>query len=80
MTGIPEVQAIDILSRCLDLPPESCRQAALRSTPQWDSFAHVEVIVEVEERTGAVLTQEQVNELTTFDSLVRLLSSLTPTE
>lgn len=80
MTAISEAQALDILSRCLDLPPESCRQAALRSTPEWDSFAHVEVIVEVEERTGAVLTQAQVNELTTFDSLVRLLSGLAPTE
>jgi len=80
MTACPEAQALDILSRCLDLPPEGCRHAALRSTPEWDSFAHVEVVVEVEERTGAVLTQAQVNELTTFESLVSLLSSLATTK
>jgi acyl carrier protein len=73
---LAEIEALEILARCLDISSEACRDAKLRTTPEWDSFAHVEVVVEVEERTGIALTQEQVEQITSFDSLVRLLSEL----
>jgi acyl carrier protein len=76
----PEEIAKELLSRCLDLPVEDCEGAHLRRTPEWDSFAHVELVVEIEERYGLGLDQEQIDALTSYDSLVVLLRSLaTPT-
>ena len=76
MTTSAEIQALEILSRCLGIPTEAGRTARLRVTPEWDSFAHVEIVVEVEERTCSNLTQEEVEQLTSYEVLVELLESL----
>lgn len=68
--------ALEILSRCLSLPESECRVARLRGTPSWDSFAHVEVVVEVEERFGVHLTTEQIEGVNNFDTLVDLLQDI----
>ena len=74
--GGPEATALEILSRCLDLPEDQCKAARLRGTPSWDSFAHVEIVVEVEERYSVHLTTEQIEGLNDFDTLVELLHSI----
>ena len=73
MNSFAESQALDILSRCLERPTDSCRLAQLRLTPEWDSFAHVEIVVEVEELMNVELTRDQVEQLTGFESLVGLI-------
>ncbi len=68
--------AHEVLSRCLDLSGDACEQARLRTTPSWDSFAHVEIVVEIEERCGVHLSSQQIESVTDFNTLVNLLKSV----
>jgi acyl carrier protein len=60
----------------LDLSEDECRTARLRSTSAWDSFAHVELVVEIEERLAIKLTTEQIEGIASYDTLVELLTAL----
>ena len=67
--------ALEILSRSLNLPESECGGARLRHTPSWDSFAHVEIVVEIEERYDVRLTADQIEGVTSLQTLVDLLES-----
>lgn len=72
-------EAVEIMQRCLELDEAGCRAARWRQTPTWDSFAHVEMIVEVEERHGVSLDDGQLAGLVDFSGLVDLLEHLNAT-
>lgn len=50
-------------------------EAAMRDLPQWDSLAHMELIVLVEKHLGATLNMDEILEMTTIPGLVRVLAS-----
>lgn len=74
-----EEEAVEIMERCLDLSEDECRAARWRQTTSWDSFAHVELIVEVEERYAVELTEIHLARLVDFEGLVGLLETLRAT-
>lgn len=50
-------------------------EATMRDLPQWDSLAHMELIVLVEEHLGTTLNMDEILEMTTIPGLVRVLAS-----
>lgn len=49
-------------------------QAPVGSLPQWDSIAHLSIILAFEERLGRQLTAEEIASLETVASFAALLS------
>ena len=68
--------AVTILSRCLQLPAEQCQSAHIDETTEWDSFAHLEIVVEVEERFGRQLDLGEIEGITDATSLAALIDAL----
>ena len=50
-------------------------ETAMRDLPQWDSLAHMELIVLVEEHLRATLSMDEIMEMTSVSGLARVLAS-----
>jgi acyl carrier protein len=49
-------------------------KATMRDLPQWDSLAHMELIVLVEENLRVTLSMDEILEMTTIPGLARVLA------
>ena len=78
-TADSHLVATEILARCLQLSPEECQTAATDTTAAWDSFAHLEIVVEIEERFGRQLTLVDIESITDLPSLTALIESIRQT-
>lgn len=52
-----------------DLTPDS----ALGVTPGWDSMAHVDIMMVLEERLGIEITEDLLGAMTTLDGMMKQL-------
>ena len=75
-TEASQALAVTILTRCLPLSAEECAVAHSGTTAEWDSFAHLEIVVEVEERFGRQLTLDEIEGIVDAASLATLIDAL----
>ena len=69
-------EAKRLLSDALRIDPKRIGDdATMRDLPQWDSLAHMELIVLVEEFLATTLTMDEILEMTTVPGLARVLAS-----
>jgi len=66
---------LEVMSRSLELPEEECRLARWRQTPQWDSFAFVEIIAELEERLGVTFAEADFDRIEGYHDLCTLIEA-----
>ncbi len=64
---------LDVMMHSLELPEGACRAARWRDTPEWDSFAFVEIIAELEDRLDYVVSEADLEKVTDFPSLVSVV-------
>ena len=50
-------------------------EATMRDLPQWDSLAHMELIVLVEENLRTTLSMDEIMDMTSVTGLARILAS-----
>ena len=50
-------------------------ETAMRDLPQWDSLAHMELIVLVEEHLRTTLSMDEIMAMTSVSGLARVLAS-----
>lgn len=50
-------------------------ETAMRDLPQWDSLAHMELIVLVEEHLRTTLSMDEIMEMTSVSGLARVLAT-----
>ncbi|MBU6147949.1 MAG: acyl carrier protein [Actinomycetales bacterium] len=68
-----EARVLAVMARCLDLSEAECRNARWGSTAQWDSFAFVEIIAEIEERFGVTFDEADFSQIADFRDLAALV-------
>ena len=69
-------EAKKLLSDALRIDPNRIAdEATMRDLPQWDSLAHMELIVLVEERLETTLSMDEILEMTTVAGIARVLAS-----
>lgn len=65
---------IDTISEILKVPPTDLTpDSALGVTPGWDSMAHVDIMMVLEDRLGIEISEESLESLTTLGSILHLL-------
>lgn len=65
----------DIFSRVLQIPTDEITlEASTKTTKNWDSLRHVELVVEVEEKFGVSFAATEVFELTTVKGFCEMLA------
>lgn len=63
-----------ILRNQLKIPAESLTpDLAINGVWQWDSLAHLELMMYLEERHGVVVTEDSIMECASVDGLCRIL-------
>lgn len=68
------VKATALLAEALMLKPtEINNKTALGQTPQWDSLAHMRLILAVEEELGHLLSPQDIVSIGSFDDVCTLL-------
>ncbi len=69
-------EAKKLLSDALRIDPNRIGdEATMRDLPQWDSLAHMELIVLVEERLETTLSMDEILEMTTVAGIAHVLAS-----
>jgi acyl carrier protein len=68
---------LEVMSRCLDLSVDSCKEARWRETEAWDSFAFVEIVAELEERLGISLSEADIENVSDYRDLAATLQKAT---
>lgn len=69
-------EAKRLLADALRIDPARIGDAAtMRDLRQWDSLAHMELIVRVEEHLGTTLSMDEILEMTTIPGISRVLAS-----
>jgi acyl carrier protein len=70
------VRARSLLAEALGCPVEAVApDAAIGTLPTWDSLAHLKVVLAIEERIGRALSTEEILEVTSLESIARLLEA-----
>jgi citrate synthase len=63
-----------ILSRCLNIPAEQVTSdLALNGVWQWDSLAHLELMMFIEENHGVSINEESIIECSSVEGLSKVL-------
>lgn len=70
-------QARHLLSEVLNLP-DVPPDAMLGNPPEWDSLAHMRLVLALEEKSGRPLSPAQIVSLATLADLEALLAQLCP--
>ncbi len=66
-----------IMARILRLPEESVGpDAAIGNVPNWDSTAHMRMMLALEDEFGIVLDETRMVEMTSFDKIRTAVASL----
>jgi acyl carrier protein len=67
---------IDIMAGLFALSPESLTlDSSMETVGQWDSLQHINVIVDVEQRFGIVLSPEEVVQLHSVRAIVDIVQA-----
>jgi acyl carrier protein len=67
----------DIFLRTLDLPPGTdCTELEYRREERWDSVAHLQLIVELEEEFGVTIDNDDVLLMTSYRNIRDVLQRL----
>jgi acyl carrier protein len=67
---------IDIMAGLFGLSPESLTlDSSMETVGQWDSLQHINVIVDVEQRFGIVLSPEEVVQLHSVRAIVDIVQA-----
>jgi acyl carrier protein len=74
----PTTTARDVLAQAfidaLELPPDTdCGTLKYRDTPNWDSLAHMQVVVSIESAFDIMLQTTEVLALSSFDAACSIL-------
>jgi acyl carrier protein len=65
---------IDIMAGLFGLSPETLTlDSSMETVGQWDSLQHINVIVDVEQRFGIVLSPEEVVQLHSVRAIVEIV-------
>ncbi len=66
-----------IMARILRLPEDSVSpDAAIGNVPNWDSTAHMRMMLALEDEFGIVLDETRMVEMTSFDKIRTAVASL----
>ena len=64
-----------ILAEATELEPEEITdESSPEDTPEWDSFAHMHMVAEVEKAYSIKLTMEEVIEMQSLSKMVEVIS------
>tara|TARA_B100000686_G_scaffold306302_1_gene345610 strand:- start:11900 stop:12124 length:225 start_codon:yes stop_codon:yes gene_type:complete len=64
-----------ILAEATELEPEEITdESSPEDTPEWDSFAHMNMVAEVEKAYSIKLTMEEVIEMQSLSKMVEVIS------
>jgi len=67
-------QLRDIMALTFDLPPAAITADTAQDTcPTWDSLAHLNLMLAIEDAFGVTLTVEEMAELTSVAAILRRL-------
>ena len=64
---------LEVMSRCLEMSVDSCKEARWRETESWDSFAFVEIVAELEERLGISLSEADIENVSDYQDIAAIL-------
>tara|TARA_B100000686_G_C16750888_1_gene952399 strand:- start:618 stop:842 length:225 start_codon:yes stop_codon:yes gene_type:complete len=65
----------DILADAIELEPDELTdESTPNNTPEWDSFAHMNMVAEVEKAYNIKLTLEEVIEMQSLPKMVEVVS------
>ena len=65
----------DILAEATELEPDEITdESSPDNTPEWDSFAHMNMVAEVEKAYNIKLTMEEVIEMQSLPKMVEVIS------
>ena len=65
-----------LLATALDCPQEAVPpESAIGTLPQWDSLAHIKIVLAVEERLGRSLTTDEILSITSLEAIDLLLAT-----
>lgn len=68
--------AVNLIAGALHIEASAVNEdTGLAVTPQWDSLAHMRLILSLEEQLGCQLKPEQIVELTKIDDVIMLLEN-----
>lgn len=68
----------EIFSRVLEIPMDQItHESSTKTTKNWDSLRHVELVVEVEEKYGVAFSATEVFALTTVQGFCDMLAKKT---
>jgi acyl carrier protein len=71
-----EAQIREIMAETLDIDPGTISPGFGREdAPLWDSLTHLRLITALEEAFGITMTMQEVNEMTTFEQIQRVVES-----
>jgi acyl carrier protein len=66
-------EVLDLVQSILDLPTRSAK-ASMEVTPEWDSFAHVSLMLGLETLTGCNIEPAKFPELVSVERILRFLN------
>ena len=67
--------AVDVLSKALGIAPSMIDESTRAGvTPQWDSLAHLRIILDLEDRQKRKLDPEEIVTIASLDDVINILS------
>ena len=64
-----------LIASALKLPPAAIEPAtSMKNTPAWDSLAHMELIIGIEERYQVILDADEIADMTSVASIIGQLA------
>ncbi|QKS31043.1 MAG: Acyl carrier protein [Accumulibacter sp.] len=68
-------ELLALIAAALKLPPVSIEPGtSMKNTPAWDSLAHMELIIGIEERYRVVLDADEIADMTSVASIIGQLA------
>ena len=67
-------QLLNLIAEVLGLPGPSLNySSAISNPPEWDSFAQISILLEVEKHTNRRFSPEEISELNSIEKIVDFL-------
>jgi acyl carrier protein len=68
-------ELLALIAAALKLPPTAIEPGtSMKNTPAWDSLAHMELIIGIEERYRVVLDADEIADMTSVASIIGQLA------
>jgi acyl carrier protein len=75
-TETPASRVRNLMAALLQVPVESLKdEASSKSLPAWDSLAHLNLMIELEQEFGISLAPESAEAMTTVASVIRVVEA-----